>query len=54
VVQLVGAGSPLPAGHPAAGKTLVAGKATAYVCTGQSCSLPVHTAEELSQLLRAA
>ena len=54
VVQLVGPGSRLPAGHPAAGKTLVAGKATAYVCTGQSCSLPVHTSEELSQLLRAA
>ncbi len=54
VVQLIAAGSGLPAGHPAAGKTQVGGKATAYVCTGQSCSLPVHTAEALSQLLRAA
>ena len=54
VVQLIGSGAALPVGHPAAGKTRVDGKATAYVCTGQSCSLPVHTAEELSQLLRAA
>ena len=31
----------LPRTHPAFGKTAVNGKATAYVCRGQSCSLPI-------------
>jgi uncharacterized protein YyaL (SSP411 family) len=43
----------LPAGHPAAGKTAIAGKATAYVCRGETCSLPVTEAGELEKLLRA-
>ncbi len=54
VVQRIASGASLPARHPAAGKTAIGGKATAYVCTGQSCSLPVHTAEALRQLMRAA
>jgi len=41
----------LPAGHPASGKTAVAGKATAYVCRGETCSLPVTDAAELPRLL---
>jgi hypothetical protein len=42
----------LPDHHPAAAKKSVAGKATAYVCRGQSCSLPVTSAQELQALLR--
>jgi uncharacterized protein YyaL (SSP411 family) len=41
----------LPAGHPAAGKGAVEGKATAYVCRGETCSLPVTEAEGLKALL---
>jgi uncharacterized protein YyaL (SSP411 family) len=41
----------LPPGHPAAGKTAVDGKATAYVCRGETCSLPVTDAEALAHLL---
>ena len=37
----------LPANHPAAGKTAVDGKATAYVCRGETCSLPVTAPEKL-------
>lgn len=37
----------LPDGHPAAQKTPVGGEPTAYVCRGNSCSLPVTTAEAL-------
>ena len=32
---------PLPPRHPAASKTRIDGKATAYLCRGQSCGLPV-------------
>jgi uncharacterized protein YyaL (SSP411 family) len=31
----------LPANHPAAGKPQKGGKATAYICIGETCSLPV-------------
>jgi uncharacterized protein YyaL (SSP411 family) len=41
----------LPAGHPAAGKTAVEGRATAYVCRGETCSLPVTDADKLAALL---
>jgi uncharacterized protein YyaL (SSP411 family) len=34
-------GETLPAGHPAFGKALVAGRAAAYVCDGPVCSLPL-------------
>ena len=40
-----------PASHPAAGKTPAAGKATAYVCRGETCSLPVTDPEALQSLL---
>jgi uncharacterized protein len=42
----------LPPTHPAAGKTAADGKATAYVCRGETCSLPVTEAEGLAELLR--
>ena len=31
----------LPENHPAAGKGRQGGRATAYVCIGQTCSLPL-------------
>ncbi len=43
----------LPSGHPAADKTALAGMATAYVCRGETCSLPVIDANALASLLAA-
>lgn len=40
-------GAALPEGHPARGKGKLDGKPTAYVCAGQTCSLPVTDAEAL-------
>ena len=42
----------LPAGHPAAGKGLVRGKPAAYVCRGQTCSLPITEPEALGKVLQ--
>jgi len=44
---------PLPAGHPAAGKPQLAGRATAYVCPGQTCRLPITDPDELAPSLTA-
>ena len=41
----------LPSHHPAAGKTMVEGRATAYVCRGETCSLPVTEASALADML---
>lgn len=41
VISVVAPGSTLPEGHPAVGKNQVGGKATAYVCIGETCSLPL-------------
>ncbi|MDA0219680.1 MAG: thioredoxin domain-containing protein [Proteobacteria bacterium] len=54
VLQVIADGAPLPDGHPATGKGAVDGKATAYVCIGPVCSLPVTTADALADLLEAA
>jgi uncharacterized protein YyaL (SSP411 family) len=40
-----------PAGHPAEGKTSVDDLATAYVCVGQACSLPITDAQKLREVL---
>ena len=37
--------------HPVAGKTAIDGKATAYVCHGETCSLPVTDGNTLASLL---
>jgi uncharacterized protein YyaL (SSP411 family) len=41
----------LPEGHPAFGKQQVDGRATAYVCVGQSCGLPATTPADLADRL---
>ena len=51
VLRVVTPGESLPATHPAAGKGVVDGRPTAYVCRGQTCSLPVTDVESLAQLL---
>jgi uncharacterized protein YyaL (SSP411 family) len=51
VLQILGAGDDLPAGHPAQGKRMVDGKATAYVCRGPVCSPPVTVAGDLAAAL---
>jgi hypothetical protein len=45
-------GDRLPASHPAAGKGRVEGRATAYVCRGQTCSLPIMEPAALGKALQ--
>ena len=51
VVQLVRPGETLPDGHPARGKGLHNRTATAYVCSGMTCSLPITEPEGLRAAL---
>ena len=51
-LQAIAPGASLPEGHPAWNKGQEDGKATAYVCRGTVCSLPVTTAGELAETLR--
>ena len=51
VLSVIAPGDKLPDGHPAAGKTQADGKATAYVCRGTACSLPITAPSGLSQAL---
>jgi uncharacterized protein len=41
VLMVIPPEAELPAGHPAAGKGQVGGRATAYICAGPVCSLPL-------------
>ncbi|WP_142849185.1 thioredoxin domain-containing protein [Telmatospirillum sp. J64-1] len=50
VLSHVKPGTALPEGHPAHGKTV--GGPVAYVCEGFTCQAPVHTGEELRNVLR--
>ena len=52
VLQVVSDDGQLPSDHPASGKTAIDGQATAYVCRGMSCSLPITSPEELATALR--
>jgi hypothetical protein len=58
VVNAVADTSGLPDGHPAAGKAMVDGRATGYICVGRACRAPLSDPEalrrELAQLGRAA
>jgi len=53
VLQVIAPGEALPDGHPAAGKGQADGKATAYLCRGPSCSLPLTDAAALAAALSA-
>ncbi|MCG8359795.1 MAG: thioredoxin domain-containing protein [Kiloniellales bacterium] len=53
VLQTVPAGEALPDGHPAAGKGQTDGAATAYVCRGMTCSLPITDPPELGAAIQA-
>jgi uncharacterized protein YyaL (SSP411 family) len=53
VLQVVAAAEALPPGHPAAGKGQVEGRATAYVCHGPACSLPITDPAKLAAALGA-
>ena len=47
-------GVPLAADHPAAGKTPIDGRATAYLCVGRFCLPPVTAPDQLTELLTPA
>ena len=51
VLQVTAADAALPPGHPAAGKGQIDGRATAYVCRGPTCSLPLTEAAALAEEL---
>ena len=51
VLRVIAPGESLPATHPAAGKGPVDDRPTAYVCRGQTCSLPVTDVRSLAQQL---
>lgn len=51
ILQVVAPGTALPEGHPAEGKGQEDGRATAYVCRGTFCSLPVTDAQDLARTL---
>jgi len=53
VVQAISPETVLPEGHPAHGKSLVGGKAAAYICEGQVCSLPLTEPQALVDNLAA-
>jgi uncharacterized protein YyaL (SSP411 family) len=52
IVSIVAPDAALPANHPAAGKTMVGGRPTAYVCEGPVCSLPLTDPDALAADLR--
>jgi hypothetical protein len=51
IVSVVAPGATLPASHPAAGKGQSGGQATAYVCEGPVCSLPLADPAALAEAL---
>ncbi len=54
VVSILPNTDDLPATHPAAAKTMVEDKPTAYVCEGTVCSAPVTDPAALTELLSGA
>ncbi|MEE9301734.1 MAG: thioredoxin domain-containing protein [Alphaproteobacteria bacterium] len=53
ILAVLPPGRTLPHAHPASGKTVIDGKATAYVCVGTLCSLPITEPEVLKAKLAA-
>ena len=53
VMTLLSPDAALPPGHPAAGKGLVSGQPTAYVCAQATCGPPVTDPEALKEQLAA-
>jgi uncharacterized protein YyaL (SSP411 family) len=51
IVQLVAPGAEVAPSHPAFGKTDAAGPARAFVCRGQTCSLPITDPAALREAL---
>ena len=54
IVLQVAPGTTLPADHPAFGKEPIQGRATAYVCPGQTCLAPVVEPADLAASLASA
>jgi uncharacterized protein YyaL (SSP411 family) len=54
VVLQIAPDAALPADHPAFGKGPVDGRATAYVCPGQTCLAPVVEPADLAASLASA
>ncbi|HUB94700.1 MAG TPA: thioredoxin domain-containing protein [Stellaceae bacterium] len=51
ILAVLDEGTALPAAHPAAGKTMVGGRAAVYLCEGPTCSLPLTDPEALGAAL---
>lgn len=51
VLQMIRPGERLPENHPAQDKSMVDGKATAYICVGTTCSAPVTSGQDLVNTL---
>jgi uncharacterized protein YyaL (SSP411 family) len=51
VLSVIAPGASLPDGHPAAGKEQTDGAATAYVCVGPTCSLPLTQPQALARAI---
>ncbi len=49
ILNVVADPAALPAGHPASGKAAKDGKATAFICRGRTCSLPIGDAAALAR-----
>ncbi|MCP4328315.1 MAG: thioredoxin domain-containing protein [Alphaproteobacteria bacterium] len=54
ILQTIGPDDTLPDSHPAAGKTPIDDQATAYICRGPTCSLPLTGADALEAALMEA
>ncbi len=52
IVQWVDGSQAIPESTPAAGKSQIDGKITAYVCVGQRCSMPLTEPELLKEKLK--
>lgn len=54
VVTIIDPDTPLPNDHAAAGKGMVNGQPTAYVCVGPTCSLPMTSVDDLAEILETS